>query len=138
MASLRRSTLHLLRPTPLTRRLHLSTPLSRPPYKDAMDRTSLQPKAQENTQSSTDDAAATVSEEAAFDPHKTSPEAERAAAGEAAGRKGETNPLETSGADRETAEAGRGAGNGGQEKGRVKGKEKSSGQGRGPKGGRVG
>ncbi|RYP63561.1 hypothetical protein DL770_009360 [Monosporascus sp. CRB-9-2] len=66
---------------------------ARAPYKDDMDRESLKPKAHENTQSGTDDQTA-QNEDAAFNPDKTSPESERAAAG--TGNEPNTNPLEES------------------------------------------
>ncbi|RYP67693.1 hypothetical protein DL771_007100 [Monosporascus sp. 5C6A] len=78
---------------PASRALLHRSAAARAPYKDDMDRESLKPKAHENTQSGTDDQAA-QNEDAAFNPDKTSPESERAAAD--AGNKPNTNPLEES------------------------------------------
>ncbi|KAI1494834.1 hypothetical protein F5X96DRAFT_665282 [Biscogniauxia mediterranea] len=129
----------------LSRALHGSAARARP-YKDDMDRESLKPKAHENTQSGTDDSAATMTEDAAFDPSKTSPEAEKASAGESARRRGEVSPLEASPADRDFGGAAGGGGGGGggggttaeggQEKMKMKGKEKSQ-PGSAPKQGKV-
>ncbi|KAI1632863.1 hypothetical protein F4809DRAFT_645006 [Biscogniauxia mediterranea] len=126
----------------LSRAMHGSAARARP-YKDDMDRESLKPKAHENTQSGTDDSAATMTEDAAFDPSKTSPEAEKASAGESARRRGEVSPLEASPADRDFGgERGGGTAEGkpgdtaGQEKMKMKGKEKSH-PGSAPKKGKV-
>ncbi|RYO97050.1 hypothetical protein DL765_011348 [Monosporascus sp. GIB2] len=78
---------------PASRALLHQSAAARAPYKDDMDRESLKPKAHENTQSGTDDQAA-QNEDAAFNPGKTSPESERAAAGTA--NNPNTNPLEES------------------------------------------
>ncbi|RYO81016.1 hypothetical protein DL766_006599 [Monosporascus sp. MC13-8B] len=78
---------------PASRALLHRSAAARAPYKDDMDRESLKPKAHENTQSGTDDQAA-QNEDAAFNPDKTSPESERAAAG--AANNPNTNPLEKS------------------------------------------
>ncbi|RYP84892.1 hypothetical protein DL769_001086 [Monosporascus sp. CRB-8-3] len=78
---------------PAPRALLHQSAAARTPYKDDMDRESLKPKAHENTQSGTDDQTA-HNEDAAFNPDKTSPESERAAAG--TGNKPNTSPLEES------------------------------------------
>lgn len=73
---------------------HATTTL-RFPYKDSQDRETLRPRSTQNTKSaSDDDVAANV--DAAFNPRKTSPEAEKKAA--AAGNRS-VNPLEASGAN---------------------------------------
>lgn len=74
----------------LRRALHMMPPAWRP-YKDSQDRQSLQPRSAENTKSARDDDLAGHGE-AAFDPRKTRPESERAAAGA---------PLEATGANQE-------------------------------------
>lgn len=72
------------------------TAAARLPYKDDMDRESLKPKAHENTQSGTDDQVAQDSD-AAFNPNKTDPDSERAAAArENTSQPGEGSPLDES------------------------------------------
>ena len=72
------------------------TAAARLPYKDDMDRESLKPKTHENTQSGTDDQVAQDSD-AAFNPHKTDPDSERAAAArENKSQPGEGSPLDES------------------------------------------
>ncbi|KAI0594686.1 hypothetical protein F4775DRAFT_605963 [Biscogniauxia sp. FL1348] len=129
---------------PTNRTIHSTTARGRP-YKDDMDRESVKPKAHEYTQSGTDDAAATMTSDAAFDPSQTSPEAEKASAGAAAQRRGEVSPLEASPADRDFGGPGGGkkadeSGPGstaGQEKMKMQGKPKSSKHGSAPKKGKV-
>ncbi|KAI6083717.1 hypothetical protein F4821DRAFT_262719 [Hypoxylon rubiginosum] len=82
------------------RQIHRSAALRA--YKDDQDRESLKPKAHEYTQSGTDDEVASMND-AAFNPDKTAPETERAAAG--AG--GDSNPLNESPASKSFSEAGR-------------------------------
>lgn len=65
------------------------------PYKDSQDRETLRPRSAQNTKSGRDDDVA-ANEDAAFNPHKTSPETEYDTA--AAGRDA-VNPLEASGAN---------------------------------------
>ncbi|KAK4147519.1 uncharacterized protein C8A04DRAFT_24773 [Dichotomopilus funicola] len=66
------------------------------PYKDDQDRQSLNPRRSEGTKSASDDEVAEKSD-AAFNPRKTSPEAEH----ESAGKESNGNPLEASGANQE-------------------------------------
>jgi hypothetical protein len=73
-----------------------ATPTLRHPYKDSQDRRSLRPGSSENTKSGRDDEVAS-NPDAAFNPHKTRPESEAAAASEG----NETNPLEATGANQE-------------------------------------
>lgn len=82
------------------RNYHSSSVL-RFPYKDDQDRESLKPRSTEGTKSSTDDSAAQT--DAAFDPSKTRPEEEHAAAGRETGSSKENggNPLDMSGANQE-------------------------------------
>lgn len=80
-----------------TARLYHSTPALRLPYKDAQDRESLKPRANENTRSSSDDEVAANSE-VAFDPKKTGPESAQAAAGAGSHP---VNPLEASPSNQE-------------------------------------
>lgn len=75
-------------------------------YKDDQDRESLKPKAHEYTQSGTDDQAAANSD-AAFNPNKTSPEAEKEAAGQSPAG-GDNNPLTNSPADKSVNAGGQG------------------------------
>ncbi|KAI1496698.1 hypothetical protein F5X99DRAFT_413871 [Biscogniauxia marginata] len=116
------------------RPIHRPAALARP-YKDDMDRESLKPKAHEYTHSGTDDQVA-ASEDAAFDPDKTSPEAQKDTAG-AEASEGTTNPLEASPANRDFAGAGAG---GGKKEDRPQhgGQAKASGGGSPPKKGKVG
>ena len=75
-----------------------TTPALRLPYKDSQDRQTLRPRSTQHTKSaSDDDVAANV--DAAFNPHKTSPEVEQETA--AAGADNTVNPLEASGANQE-------------------------------------
>ncbi|KAK9779957.1 hypothetical protein AB5N19_07914 [Seiridium cardinale] len=105
-------------------------------YKDDQDRESLKPKAHEYTQSGTDDQAA-ANEDAAFNPNKTSPEAEKQTAGEGS-TGGSSNPLQGSPADKDFAEGGQGkAGDGPGGSGKQKGSQKSSGGGSPLKGKKV-
>ena len=61
-----------------------------------MDRESLKPKAHENTQSGTDDQVARDAD-AAFNPHKTDPDSERAAAArEDRSQPGHASPIDES------------------------------------------
>ncbi|KAF3018443.1 hypothetical protein E8E14_005911 [Neopestalotiopsis sp. 37M] len=92
-------------------------------YKDDQDRESLKPKAHEYTQSGTDDQAA-ANTDAAFNPNKTSPEAEKAAA---------DSSLTNSPADPSVAKAGQGHA----EDKTHGGNKKSSGHGSPPKGKKV-
>ena len=79
------------------------TAAARLPYKDDMDRESLKPKTHENTQSGTDDQVAEYTE-AAFDPHKTDPDSERAAAArEDRSQPGHASPIDESAANRDFA-----------------------------------
>lgn len=66
---------------PYTRRPLSQTTRSQLPRKDSQDRNSINTEATEYTKSGTDDQAA-QQEEAAFDPSKTSPEEQKAKAGE--------------------------------------------------------
>ncbi|CAJ2504860.1 Uu.00g122540.m01.CDS01 [Anthostomella pinea] len=86
----------------LARPIHQSAALQLP-YKDDQDRNSLKPRAHEYTGSGTDEGTA-ANEDAAFNPDKTSPEAAK----ETAGKGNDTNPLEVSPANPDTAKAGRG------------------------------
>ena len=75
------------------------TAAARRPYKDDMDRESLKPKAHENTQSGTDDQVAQDAD-AAFNPHKTDPDSERAAAArEDKSQPGNASPIDESAAN---------------------------------------
>jgi hypothetical protein len=85
----------------VTRQFQTSAP--RLAYKDDQDRESLKPKAHEYTGSGTDDQTA-QNEDAAFNPDKTSPEAEKETAGE--GNNG-NNPLEASPANHHVAKGGK-------------------------------
>ncbi|TKA79585.1 hypothetical protein B0A55_03376 [Friedmanniomyces simplex] len=92
-----------------TRPFHLST--QQFARKDAQDKDSLKPEPNEYSKSGSDDAAAAV-EDAAFDPKKTSPEAEHASAQKEAKSEGVSlaaiktlcdNPLEVSPANQEVS-----------------------------------
>jgi hypothetical protein len=72
-----------------------ATAVARLPYKDSQDRESLRPRAQEGSRSTSGDVA--HNPDAAFNPNKTSPEAEMKAAEE--GRSDSASPLENSGAN---------------------------------------
>ncbi|KAI8960437.1 hypothetical protein F5Y11DRAFT_266601 [Daldinia sp. FL1419] len=85
-----------------SRQMHRSAAL-RMPYKDDMDRESLKPKAHEYTQGGTDEEVASK-QDAAFNPHKTDPDA----AVDAAAAESNGNPLNESPANKGFAEAGRG------------------------------
>ncbi|KAI1319743.1 hypothetical protein F5Y16DRAFT_390558 [Xylariaceae sp. FL0255] len=87
--------------------LHQTTP-AQPPYKDDQDRESLKPKAHEYTQSGTDDETAASHGDAAFNPKKTSPESAKETAAEGAKQQDKGDPLESSPADHDFAEGGRG------------------------------
>lgn len=97
MASTLRHLTRASRPcmTGIARLYHTSTTL-RFPYKDSQDRESLKPGTNDGTRSGRDDDVS-AQEDAAFNPRKTDPDAER----EAAGRGNETNPLDASGANQE-------------------------------------
>lgn len=84
-------------------RSYHSSPVLRLPYKDDQDRESLKPRSTEGTKSSTDDSAAQT--DAAFDPSKTRPEEEHAAAGREKGsvKQDGGNPLDMSGANHEVS-----------------------------------
>ncbi|RYP44962.1 hypothetical protein DL768_008624 [Monosporascus sp. mg162] len=118
---------------PASRALLHQSAAARAPYKDDMDRESLKPKAHENTQSGTDDQTA-QNEDAAFNPDKTSPEEERAAAG--TGNKPNTNPLEESPANQGFAGNTTGAKED-QRRGGGGNRQKPSGSGDAPKSGKV-
>ncbi|KAI0022789.1 hypothetical protein F4780DRAFT_777254 [Xylariomycetidae sp. FL0641] len=111
-----------------SRRALTQTAAARLPYKDDMDRESLKPKAHEYTHSGTDEQTA-QNPDAAFNPDKTSPEAER----ETAGQGNASNPLGASPANKEFAEAGQGK----PEDKPHGGQSKSSGGGSAPKSGKV-
>lgn len=115
---------HQQTPSITTRTYHNTTPL-RLPYKDDQDRKSVKPKAVEGGTSATDEATANT--DAAFDPSKTSPEAQREAADRETGKGDESNPLDSSGTNPENSES-VGDGGGPEMKETVKGgKGKSSG-----------
>ncbi|KAL6874970.1 hypothetical protein J3F83DRAFT_729377 [Trichoderma novae-zelandiae] len=80
----------------LPRRPYHTTAARRLPYKNSQDRESLKPGSNEGTRSGRDDDVAAQGD-AAFNPSKTDPESEKAAAG----RGNETNPLNASGANQE-------------------------------------
>ncbi|GAP87108.1 hypothetical protein SAMD00023353_2500200 [Rosellinia necatrix] len=144
MSALRTSVFQTARilPSHASRLLHQTAvsscpPPPPPPYKDDMDRTSLRPRAHENTQSGTDDGAAGAG--AAFDGRETAPGAERDAAAAAVAKHGNGggSPLDASPADHKFA---KGEGEGGaEEKPRPQqgGKGKRSGKGDTPKAGKV-
>ncbi|KAF2202935.1 hypothetical protein GQ43DRAFT_439297 [Delitschia confertaspora ATCC 74209] len=98
---LRSSTYH---PTsifqPFTRPLSNTTILSA--RKNTQDKDSLDPSRSEYSQSGTDDAA-TATTDAAFNPNKTSPESEKAAADKESGRN--TSPLDVSPGNPEVSKA---------------------------------
>ncbi|ETS78022.1 hypothetical protein PFICI_10084 [Pestalotiopsis fici W106-1] len=100
-------------------------------YKDSQDRESLKPTTHEYTESGSDDQAA-ANTDAAFNRHKTSPEAEKDTAGQAP-TEGANNPLQNSPADESFAKAGQHPG----EDKTHGGKKKSSGHGSPPKGKKV-
>ncbi|KAI0186668.1 hypothetical protein EV127DRAFT_483985 [Xylaria flabelliformis] len=120
-------------PSHTSRLLH-QTAVSRIPYKDDMDRESLKPKAHEYTQSGTDDEMAAQHDDAAFNPNKTSPEAERNTAAQGAEQKSKQSPLDASPADHSFAKGGEAKGEGGPQRAE---KSKSSGSGNASKAGKI-
>lgn len=89
------------RATPTTRSYHPTAALGLP-YKDDQDRQSVKPKGVEGGASAT--AEATADTDAAFDPSKTRPEEQHAAAEKQTGSSGgqdSSNPLDASGANPE-------------------------------------
>lgn len=110
-----------------TARTYHNTASLRLPYKDDQERDSVKPKAVEGGTSATDEATAET--DAAFDPSKTSPEEQRAAADQETGKGDGGNPLDSSGANPEDSES-MGEGGGPEMKETVKGgKGKASGHG---------
>lgn len=87
----------------LPTRTYHNTASLRLPYKDDQDRESVKPKSVEGGTSATDEATADT--DAAFDPSKTSPEEQHAAADQQTGNSGKDsgNPLDSSGANPETS-----------------------------------
>ncbi|KAF2472511.1 uncharacterized protein BDR25DRAFT_161451, partial [Lindgomyces ingoldianus] len=83
---------------PLTSRFLSSSPPHLYARKDTQDKDSLNPTSTEYSKSGSDDAAA-ASEDAAFNPNKTSPEHEKSTAG----KEGDGNPLEVSPANPEVS-----------------------------------
>jgi len=121
------SPLHLQTSTRQARQFQHSALLSLP-RKGNEDKDSINTEATEYSKSGTDDAAA-KNEEAAFDPSSTSPESERAKAGE--GNEESGNPLDVSPANQEVSKP-RGETEGGAERAagpREQSGEKSSGHG---------
>ncbi|KZF21096.1 hypothetical protein L228DRAFT_284168 [Xylona heveae TC161] len=92
--------------------------------KDAQDKDSLKPEPTEYSKSGSD-AQAAQTEEAAFDPQKTSPETEKGTAGSEAN---DSNPLEVSPANQEVSKP-RGSTEGGPEGSAPGGRERASGGG---------
>jgi hypothetical protein len=114
-----------LHPSTLPRPFTTTSPATYP-RKHAQDRDSLKPESTEYSKSGTDDAAA-QNPDAAFNPKKTRPEEETAAAGEG----GEGNPLDVSPGNEKVSRP-RGSEEGGAQKGVRKG---ASGGGSAPKAG---
>lgn len=90
-------TVRLLQPT-ANRLLHTTRPLQKENPETSQDRTALQPERSEGTLSGTDSEVA--AHPSAYDPGKTSPESEIAAAEEESKEEGKTsNPLNMSAAN---------------------------------------
>lgn len=107
---------------PVTRRCQLhATAARRQPYKNAQDRDSLKPQAQENTKSGSDDDVSSHGE-AAFNPKKTDPQDAK----ETAGKDTDGNPLDVSPANQEMSKP-QGDKAEGEKRRAGSGKEKSSG-----------
>lgn len=94
----------------LTVRSYRATPAFRYPYKDTQDRESLKPSRTEGTMSGRDADVATENPDAAFNPSKTSPEAERAAGGTELDISGANQEISKPQGDEKSVNKSRGAG----------------------------